>query len=176
MTTPTDGLGKGISAAVAEFIAYRDLYRCAPTAVHRGGNTAIRDIELFGNHFWVDVKSGWYNVPGDLGHSPVSWDRARDPASPETQLDAVAVVVLRPDELDISVGEHGPISIQAPAHAHWYLIPASILFEHGRRISVAAASVPQTVADPYLIDADHPLTAARLDMILQENRIANVAN
>src|SRR5262249_4811975 len=37
LMTPTDGLNKGINAAVAEFIAYRDLHRCDPTAVHKGG-------------------------------------------------------------------------------------------------------------------------------------------
>jgi hypothetical protein len=170
--TPTDGLNKGVSAAVAEFIAYRDLHRCDPTAVHKGGNTTIRDIELFDNHFWVDAKSGWYDGKGNLGHSPVNWERARDPESPHTQLDAVAVVVLRPGDLVINADDGGLISIKAPAYAHWYLIPASVLNEHGTRLSEAAASVPEETAGPYLIDAEHPLSPARLDAILRENRIA----
>jgi hypothetical protein len=170
--TPTDGLNKGINAVIAEFIAYRDLHRCDPTAVHKGGNTAIRDIELFDDHFWVNVKSGWYDGKGNLGHSPVNWENARDPESPRTQLDAVAVVVLRPGDLDINADDGGLISIKAPAYAHWYLIPASVLYEHGTRISAAAASVPEETAGPYLIDAEHPLSSARLDDILHENQIA----
>jgi hypothetical protein len=170
--TPTNGLNRGVSAPVAEFIAYRDLHRCDPTAVHKGGKIAIRDIELFDGTVWVDAKSGWYDGKGNLGHSPVNWERGRDPESPQTQLDAVAVVVLRPGDLDINADDGGLISIQAPAYAHWYLIPASLLYDHGTRISAAAASVPEETAGPYLIDAEQPLTSARLDAILRENRIA----
>ena len=69
---PTDGLDKSIRAAIAEFIAYREIYRCDPTAVRKGGHTAIRDIELYGNRFWVDVKTGWYDEVDHLGFSPVN--------------------------------------------------------------------------------------------------------
>lgn len=172
LMTPTDGLNKGINAAVAEFIAYRDLHRCDPTAVHKGGNVAIRDIELFDNQFWVNVKSGWYDGKGNLGHSPVNWERARDPESPGKQLDAVAVVVLRPGDLAINTDDGGLISIQAPAYVDWYLIPASVLYERGTRLAKAAASVPQETVSPYLINAERPLTSARLEAVLHKNQIA----
>lgn len=171
--TPTDGLDRGIRSTIAEFIAYRDIYRCDPTAVHKGGNYAVRDIELFDNHFWVDAKTGWYDRIDYLGLAPVNWSKARNPQSHWTQLDAVAVVPLQQGDLAIRISPaDGSITVVAPTEVHWYLIPASVLFEHYEARSDCAAHVPQHVADPYLINANNPLSPERLNKILRENRIA----
>jgi len=158
---------RGVLSTIAELHVHRELRAGDPTARHMGGNTAIRDHEVFDNDVWINTKSCWERRDGMTGFSPVNWRKARDPDDPERQLDLVALV-----QLQATFGHKGPLDLTIHWEcAPWWLVPASLLWAasapNGK--STCSSLVPTATIQPYLLTA--PLTSARLHALVAENEI-----
>lgn len=164
-TITTDGLDRGISSTLAEFLVHLALLDIDESARHLGGNYRGRDHEILDNTAWIDTKTAWFDTPDRIGYSPVNWGSARDPNRPERVLDAVALVPLREGELTIKMIGARSVNVSIPEF-EWYLVPASVLYEHREVETKCRESAPSDDVQTYRVDAGNPLTADRLKGII----------
>ncbi len=156
---------------LAELHVQRVFAKLDPTAVHLGGNHPVRDHELLDNHVWVNTKTAWVENETLIGFGPVGWSTARNPEKPKSQLDLLALVPIRPNDLSFRSPAGNSLEMRWECE-HWWLVPASVLFELEERRSKGKSVAPTRLLAPYLVDDDHPLTSERPVEVWKANEIA----
>lgn len=164
----------GLRSTIAELHVQRALFAADATATHIGGNRAIRDHEVFNNTAWVNTKTAFpTSDTRRFGFSTVNWEKARDPHSPQTQLDLVALVQLHPGDLTFRDTCRTGVEIRW-VEPRWWLFPASVLFESSAADGKSAvrSSVPVSVMGRFEVTNRRPLTTRRLANLIRQNQVA----